>query len=255
MWSFKKADFIPYQIVGLFVAGFLYAGAAVSQSEAKEEAIKKMEGLAEKYKASDYLSFDVTYRYATEQQPNKYVDSLKGSFKLNGTNFWYQLDNTEFLSNDSVLLTVFKEDKLIIIKGTPVTQSAMPTAILDSVLLMNQYSGVNITQNKQEETIQIDFAPGVMYKNVKYVIDTKTGLLSRVIATIRSSEMYDPAVKEMFSDKNEYGILELLFTNYKTRSFDKTAFSAEKYLKKSGNELKAGGAYSDYRVYNSILKK
>lgn len=255
MWSFKKIDFIPHKIVVFLIAGLLYAGTALSQIEAKEEAIKKMETLAQKYKASEYLSFDVTYRYATEQQPNKYIDSLKGSFKLNGTNFWYLLDNTEFLGNDSILLTVFKEDKLIVINGTPITQSAMPTAILDSVLLMNQYSNISITQNKQEELIQIDFAPGVMYKNVKYAIDINTGLLNKVVATIRSSEMYDPAVKEMFATKNEYGVLEIIFSNYRTKSFDKTVFSSEKYLKRSGNELKAGGAYSDYRIYNSILKQ
>lgn len=255
MWSFKMVDVILRKTVLLTLAGLLYSAISVSQSATKEDVIKKMEELARKYKGADHLSFDVKYRYAAEQQPTKYLDSMQGSFRLNGTNYWYQLDNTEFVANDSMMLTVFKEDKVIFINGTSITQSAMPTAVLDSVLLMNQYNAINITQNKQEELIQVDFAPGFMYKNVQYVIDAKTGFLKKVIATIHSVEMYDPAVKEMFENKNEFGILEMVFSNYRTKSFDKTAFSSEKYLRKSGTEVRAGAAYSDYRIYNSILKK
>lgn len=256
MWSFKKTGFLLRKIALLAtIAATLYPDISMSQSATKEDVIKKMEALSRTYKEADHLSFDVTYRYATEQQPGRYIDSLQGSFKLNGSHYWYSLDNTEFLGNDSIMLTVFKEDKLITINGTPATQSAMPVAIVDSVLLMNRYSSVDITQSKQEESISIDFEPGLMYKKIQYVIDPQTGFLSKVIATIRSSEMYDPAVKGMFESKNEYGILELVFSNYRTKAFDNTAFSSGKYLQKSGNQLKAGGAYNGYKIYNSILKQ
>ena len=76
-----------------------------------------------------------------------------------------------------------------------------------------------------------------------------------MIATIRSVEMYDPAVRGMFDSKNEFGILELVFTNYKTKAFDNTAFSSEKYVQRSGNQLKTGNGYNGYRIYNSILKQ
>lgn len=225
------------------------------QEKEREAVLKRLEALSQTYTKASYLSFDVKYRYALESDPTRYLDSLNGSFKLNGNSYWYELDNTEFTGNDSMNITIFKDDKIIYLNDIRVHHSATPIAILDSVIAMNQYNRVSTEKAGGEERIQIDFAEGFMYKQVKYVIDEKTGYLKRITTKVLSSEMYDPAVKSMFENPSEFGILDLEFTNYKTGSFTSEVFSQNMYLQKSGDKYSAGSRYNGYQLINVPLQQ
>src|SRR6202035_5551751 len=77
------------------------------QTDPKTQAVQRLQDLAANYRKADHLSFKVTYRYSSELRPASFLDSLTGSFKLNGNSFWYGIDNAEFLGNDSINIAVF----------------------------------------------------------------------------------------------------------------------------------------------------
>ena len=94
-------------VIALLLKMFSYS------QDAKEEAIAALKKMGDQYRNSGYLSFDVKYRYASEEEPEKYLDSLEGNFKLNGSNFWYMLDNTSAMYNGQYAVAVYPQDNII----------------------------------------------------------------------------------------------------------------------------------------------
>jgi len=227
---------------------------AAAQTAQRDSVMQKLKDMAVAYRNANHLSFDATYLYANEDKPAVYLDSLKGSFKVHGNRYAYILDNTEFLGNDSLNLVVFNEDKIIYVNGPSIAQSANPLAMIDSVMMINQYSNVTLTSSGNIQKITIDFSPGFMFKKAEYIIDPVSGLITRMKAIIHSVEMYDPAVKPMFNKTAEYGILEVRFSNYKTNAFTDAAFSETRYILKSGHQYKGAAAYSNYQILNGSIR-
>jgi len=219
------------------------------QTDPKTQAVQRLQDLAANYRKADHLSFKVTYRYSSELRPASFLDSLTGSFKLNGNSFWYGIDNAEFLGNDSINIAVFNQDKVIYVNGKSiVNQSANPLAMIDSVLLNNQYNSASITSVAGVDDLVINFQTGFQFKKVEYFIDSKSGLIKRMIGIIKSQEMYDPAVQPLFDKNQAYGILDISFTNYQTASFTDQALSPGKYFVKMNGNYQGLGAYSSYQI-------
>lgn len=227
---------------------------AFTQTDQRESVVKRLNEISAAYKSANHLSFDVRYRYSSEKKPAVYLDSLTGSFKLNGNNYWYALDNSEFLGNDSTNLAIFNEDKIIYVNGSAVSQSANPLAMIDSVLLNNQYSSSSLADTAGMQKITIDFVPGMQFKKVQYLIDGKSGFITRMTAVIESDQMYDPAIQPMFNKKESYGILVVDFGNYKTGSFNDQTFSTDKYYNRVGQNYLASAAYANYQIVSGSNK-
>ena len=50
---------------------------------------------ADRYKHGGNISFDISFKYSTEQNSDHFLDSLTGKFKMNDSLYWYDLENTE----------------------------------------------------------------------------------------------------------------------------------------------------------------
>ncbi|MEO5889696.1 MAG: hypothetical protein ABIQ31_05550 [Ferruginibacter sp.] len=224
------------------------------QVDQNNPAIKKLADIAAAYKSANRLSFDVNYLYSTESRPNTYLDSLSGSFKINGNRYNYKIDSTEFIGNDSINISIFNEDKIIYVNSPANIQSGNPLAMIDSVMLMNQYSSATLTTVGPLQKIAIVFNPGFMFKKVEYTITPITNLITKMVGVIESSEMYDPAVKPLFDKRNEYGILEVRFRNYGLSGFLDNVFSEGQYLIRVGNQYKPVGRYANYQIINGSVR-
>jgi hypothetical protein len=225
------------------------------QTDLRAQAVQRLQNLAAVYRKADHLSFNITYRYSSELKPASYLDSLTGSFKLNGTSFWYGIDNAEFLGNESINLAVFNQDQVIYVNGNSVVkQSANPLAIIDSVLLNNQYNSAIITSAGGTDHLIINFQPGFQFKKVEYFIDVKSGMIQRMIGIIKSQEMYDPEVQPLFNKSQAFGILDIVFTNYQTGSFTDQALNPARYFTRTNNVYQGVGNYSTYKIYNGSSK-
>lgn len=233
----------------LFIA---YFGKA--QIDQNNPAIKKLTDIANAYKNANHLGFDVKYLYASEARPALYLDSLDGSFKINNNRYNYTVDNTQFVGNDSINLTIFNEDKIIYVNSPANIQSANPLAMIDSVMTINQYSNASISQAGLEQKITIDFKPGYMFKKVEYYITPLTNLITRMMAIIEADQMYDPGVKPIFNKSNRYGILEVRFRSYKLSGFLDAIFSETQFLVRDGNQYKPARAYANYQIINGYIR-
>lgn len=227
----------------------------IAQTDMKDQAIQRLQTVADAYRKADHLSFNVTYRYSSESKPKIFLDSLSGSFKMNGHSFWYGIDQSEFFGNDTVNVAIFNEDKIIYVNGkSVVNQSANPLAMIDSVLLNSQYSSANIVSAGGIDDLTINFQPGYQFKKLEYFIDTKSGFIIRMIGLIKSQEMYDPAVQSLFDKKQEYGILDISFSNYQTASFTDQAISPARYFLKSNGRYQAAANYGTYQILSGAGK-
>jgi hypothetical protein len=252
--SFRHVEKV-YRILftGIFI--LLMGLNAICQTDQNVQAMQRLQDLATAYRKANHLSFNVTYRYSSELKPASFLDSLTGSFKLNGNSFWYGIDNAEFLGNDTINMAVFNLDKVIYLNGkSVVNQSANPLALIDSVLLNNQYSSATIVSGAGVDDLVINFQAGFQFKKVEYIIDTKSGFIKRMIGIIRSKEMNDPALRPLFDKKQAYGILDIAFTNYQTASFSDQALSPGKYFAKMNGNYQGLGNYASYQIITGLSK-
>jgi hypothetical protein len=241
--SFKKKVIFCTTILIVCVS------AVFGQQNDKQKVIDVLRNVSENYSKPGSLSFDIIYRYANELQPGISLDSLKGSFKINGDQYWYSLDNTEAMGNKEYIMMLFKEDQIMYLtKPSAASITQNPVALIDSVLMYNDSIHVQLTAAQKQKKIKIDFVPGMKYKTIEYEINS-SGYISKMKCVVQASELYDPSVKEMVETENVYAIVEAVFTNYKKSDLPNNQFDVTKYFRKEGDEFIALPPYDNYKVF------
>jgi len=243
----------------ILIALMLWAGGVSAQQDTAARAIRL---LGERYLHAPQLSFDVEYRYASEAEPGIWLDSLHGSFKMDGARYWYLLDSTEMLCGDKYVVVLYREDKVMYLSTAAAAPAvANPLAVLDSFLVKKQGLHYSLTSSAQQTIITIYFDPstnpaqaasassGQAYKKIEYYIDNNTRLLIKMISVVKSEQLYDPAVRKQVSGENSYAIIETLFRNYREKSFDGQLFNTAHYFKKEATGFVTVAPYTNYKIF------
>jgi hypothetical protein len=221
-----------------------------SQDTDREKVIKELKTISDHYRNTRFLSFDINYRYANEQQPGIYLDSLSGSFKINGSNYWYVLDNTEAIGDNHYLIMLFREDKIMYLtKPSSLTLMQNPLALIDSYLVGKPGVRYGITSQKKEKKISLDFGDNGKYRKIEYEIDAASGFMTKMTCVVRASEMYDETVRSQVDDASVYVKVEAVFKNYRETAFPENLVNTTKYFKKDGEEYIALPPYETYKVF------
>ena len=232
-------------ILALFPALELFA-----QVQANPGAVEALRALTIAYRDADYLSFDMTYYYAEEKSPKVYLDSMRGSFKMKGNRYWYSMANTESLRRDDFIVTVFNEDRIIYLsKPSPDMAGVNPVAMLDSFLSGSQFYSFDLQEDKKEKKLTIHFKDDLPYKKIEYVIDRKTGFISRMTSLVRSDQLADPSISLEPGTTKTYSIVEAVFEHYRLKSFDESAFDTTRYFRKEGKDYVALPPYDAYKIF------
>jgi hypothetical protein len=232
------------------VIGILFATSANCQDANKDKVIDELKAISERFRNTKYLSFDIKYKYSSEDKPTTFLDSLDGSFKINGNNYWYAMAETEGVANTDYTILLFKEDKIMYLsKPSSVSIAQSPVAIVDSFLTDRPGIKYTLDIQKKQKTIVLEFAENQKYKRIEYDIDAITGLISKMTCVVQASEMYDPSVKTQIEDNSVYVIVEANFKNYRENSFGESLFDTAKYFKKEGEEYIALPPYDSYKVF------
>lgn len=239
-----------YTIIFLIVAIAGYATQARAQHVERHKVMAALASVAKAYNDAGVLSFDVQYYYAAEQSPQTHLDSLKGRFKLYKNLYWYELDNTEVMSDSVYTVMLFKEDSLMhLSKRSATMPSFNPLAQLDSFLLNNKNISFEISTTKREEQIVINFNGSGLYKKIVYTIDPATLFLSKVTNVVKAETLYDASVKELLDEEEVYAIVEMTFGNYQKIKADKRVFDTKRYVKKTADGYEAQFPYNQYKIY------
>ena len=229
---------------------FLWAGRLAAQTGNRAAAVQAISQLAERYVHTPMLSFDVVYRYASEASPGRYLDSLRGSFKMDGMRYWYLLDSTEMLCADKWVVILYREDKIMYLSLAGArAMPANPMAMLDSFLAKKDGLEYGVTDAGGQTKVTVSFGKESSCRQLEYDIDDKTGLLTRMVSVVKSEQLYEPSVRSLVSPGASYAVVETLFTNYHEKSFVEGVFDAGRYFKKEGDAYVCVAPYNQYKIF------
>jgi hypothetical protein len=222
---------------------------AVYAQDEKKQALGLLQQLAATFKNTAQLSFDVQYKYAAEEAPAVYLDSLNGHFKLSGNRYWYDLDNTEAICTSDYLIMLFREDNVMYLARPTATGINNPVALIDSFLLNNANITCHLTGNKQWNIISLTFPASYPCRKMEYYIDKETGWLVKTVNVVRSEELYEPAARSLIEGAITYAIVEAWYTNYRKDGFDNHVFDNDRYFKKQGMEYVTVAPFDTYKIF------
>jgi hypothetical protein len=213
------------------------------------------------YRGQAYLSFDVRYSYALETTPMAITDSMQGSFKLAGNQYWGVLDSMEFMQNDRFAISVYKTGHLM---GVDSPMAMYPAAIqftmLDSLLGKGGYT-ISQSNSGAIKSLHIRFSnPDMPYKDFTIKYDSSNYWVKQVVYTIRK-DVYDGDDEAALSNADNgssYVVITADYLHYSTAAFDETVFESERYFLASGGAYMPAMAFAGYDIMvssPSLLKK
>jgi hypothetical protein len=228
---------------------FCTAKQAGAQTDMRSRVIKELQKISERYKSSPHIAFDVQYKYAAESSPGKFLDSLSGSFKMHGNEYWYRMDNTEAAGNGDMVVMLFKEDNVMYLaKPAAVNKSVNPLVMMDSMLASGRITSCDMTTANGHTKIKMEFRAGSSYKSLQYEIDERSGLLLKMTSVVQAAQLYDPSVYDKVSS-DAYAVVEADFYHYRENGFDRNDFDLSKYFKKQGQEYISVAPYNSYKIF------
>jgi hypothetical protein len=216
----------------------------------KERASALLRSVAERYRSNKELHFSMYYRYAAEEKPNNWLDSLKGEFAVNGDRCRYRLDSTEFIGGKGLSVILFRQDQVMYLtKGGTAMQKINPMALLDSMLLKNDSVSCEIRETKDWQTIVLFFRPIRTTKRIEYTIDRHTGYITRMISVVAARELYDPSVRQKVEGDATYAIVEADLMDYRETDVMEQEWDLSRLVKKEGKEYIPQPPYQSYKIF------
>lgn len=221
------------------------------QQTDKQDAAQELKKLTQTYRDAGTLSFDVRYYYADEKAPAVYLDSVKGSCIMNGSRYRYTLDSTETIFSDNYVIVLYKEDELMYLaKPSAAAPSINPVAMMDSFLAKKDQYTSSIIHEKNNKKIVFDFKENLPYKKAEYVIDNKTGFITKITSVVRTEMLLDPAVQGQAENSvSSYAIVEVMFDHYQKTKTDEKVFDVSRYFKKEADQYVALPPYDSYKIF------
>jgi hypothetical protein len=218
--------------------------------DVKSKIVGELRTIAEKYQNTVGLSFDILYKYAQEESPSIFLDSLKGQYILNGKRFTYTIDQTQTFFDGEYVLVIYKDDSLMYL-SKPLQQEAIvssPFMMLDSLLKKNNLQ-CTWEEKGNVKNAMLFFPDDPQIKSITYEIDKTSGYLNKIIQVVNSAQLYDPQIAASLSDQHRFSIVEMVFDNYAKNSSNDALFNLNQYVKKEGADFKAQFPYQSYKVF------
>ncbi|MBV7530985.1 hypothetical protein [Chitinophaga sp. sic0106] len=232
-----------YLLLLLCISGHrLYAQADI------DEAGKLLSRVKQTYDSAN-ISFHLKYTYAEADQPNTVTDSLEGDARLQGSNCFMTLGNIIFFRNQSYNISVFKEDKLIML-GRPSTLSKemqLPSDQISTALHQAGVTACRLLRNHQLTTIIFEYSRESPCRRMEITIDEATSLIREVVTQIPQPLSPEESVTTRGSE--QYIMIRTFFTAMKTEQPNDSIFNEKMFFTREGNVIKPAAAYADYQIF------
>ncbi len=228
----------------------LWCSRTIAQESKAEQIFKEVR---KAYNSYEYLSYKVNYFYAKEKTPTDYIDTVTGSYKVHGKYYWGMLDSVEYMQNEKFFISVYNEDKIILLNSTsPVWQQANNN--WDSIWLKQKHK-VNTIAAEQEGRLLLtfNFHSDSVYKRIELQYNSKTKLMEKIIYVMREptgaagpdEEETERADGEKLSD---FIVMEVRFSQYSVAPFDTGLYNETRYVLKNDKEYVPAEKYQDYTI-------
>jgi len=221
-----------------------------SQTDPREACLKVMKEMVDRYRTSKYLSFDVLYRYADERNASVYLDSLRGSYRLNGNDYWYSLDSTEVASYQGTCVLLFKEDHIMYLVPPNHRKKSVDFLVaLDSLLSHLGGTAPVLTDEPGERKVTLTFGATSPFRSIEYSISRNSGYITRIREVVKSDRLYDASVRGKIEGEIPYAIVDMDFSNYHSGAFDDRQLNTAQYFRKEGQQYVSVAPYDEYKIF------
>lgn len=233
----------------LLLPAILLAGLRSEGQTPRQTAINELKAVYRKYQETPFLGFLVNYRYALEQNPGVFLDSLSGKFKLHHSNYWYELDSTETIANERMVVMLFKADDVMMLnKPSNSIRTLNPVALLDSLLLSDSSVDVSMQSGATTKKITLVLPQGSRFKKLEYFINNQSGFVTKATCLAAAEQMYEDALQSFVVGKS-FAYIEIRMSNYTTGGFGLGQFDTDKYYQKQGGTYTVKPAFSRYKIF------
>jgi hypothetical protein len=233
--------------LGLITAFMMIGMLAISQDQ-KERVLEALISTLDQYRNTPLLSYNVEYRYSTEDQPNTYLDSLTGSFKSDGNKFLSEINQIKTVFDGEFVVIIYPEDSVIYLSKPPGMLNGNPAALFDSSFI-NRNIQYLITETRDLKILTLNFIDDPQYKQIKYEIDKKSGWIVSVTQKVNQALLFDKEIAATMISDDKYGLVKINFSQYEKSKFDKEVFNYGFYVRKEGAEYKAQPPFDLYKVF------
>jgi hypothetical protein len=219
------------------------------------------------YQQAPGLAFDVFYTYESKARPGLVEDSLRGAFLMNNKQYWGRMDSTEFIKDDSISITLFHEDRVMMLaKTTDDAQMPGPLQLHDSLFKNNSNYSFTHRTNGKTGIFQIVFKDRTSnWHSIEMKYNTSTWLLEEMVMevddpdeeggdltqTLRSGSSTPKSSLKESVGKAATGIVRMRFFNYHKEINGMDKMKLQAYYSKEGGKYYPADAYTGYEVFLS----
>lgn len=236
----------------LLMLCFICINHAIGQDTTKNKAlINFFINMKNAYKQTNTINFSVKYTYSDEQKPSKIIDSLSGNYKISGNDYWCLLDSTETLKADSVVIVLFRRDKMMYVSKIAGQAGFDPAEQVKIFLATYKNIQFHIDTTGNFYELSVDFPPGMDYKNIYLQVDRSSGYLVQSVYILRTKLLVDNPGNEINTngEYSEYARVQADYV-YNTKSDTPDfLFNENRYIKREGGKIMTTKAFKDYQLF------
>jgi hypothetical protein len=221
-----------------------------------QDSLNKVRAFLEKtqtaYRAAGQLAFHVKYIYANAGQADRHLDSLSGEVEIDKGRSRFVIDGTETLVTSKYAIHVVTEDKLIYLSKPTGSGMMDPAGLVDSMLAHMEGMQTRLETQRGAETLTIRFPPGKGYTMVRMTMNSRTGLLERVVCDLKTAAVVGEEMVEQPGHPGPYqpeGRVEIYFSGYTKGGFGEELFNEEKFFTRVGDRFIPAERYKDYHIF------
>lgn len=241
---------ITIKLLMLMCAGLGFLNVYAQENSQLDGAISALNNIRKNYTEANSLSFEMMYRYSSENEPLNILDSLAGHVQVQKNKYHSLIDSTETISNDKYAVILFRDEKIMYLtKPSSVMKGIDSYAMLDSSLRQMPGITASISNDKQTTTIEFLLPGGGAYKKIVFVADSKSMLFRKIIYVMKADMAEPPGTPDEMKAKDEYAVVETDFFNYSTEKIDDAVFDEKKYFIKNKTDYSATEMYKEYKIF------
>jgi hypothetical protein len=188
----------------------------------------------------------MSFLYSSESKPTAYIDSLKGIYKVSGSDKYLKIANAETVQNDSIVLSIYNDDKVLMLTNSSPNMSTSQNLMvgnMDSAFVARNAKSVTITLKNGLKTMSFVFSDSSQFYNCQLVYDAKTYVpasLSYILKTSKSHESNKPPA--------DGALITIRYSGYSNASFDTSILKVNNYVVIANGGVSSKPNYSGYNL-------
>jgi hypothetical protein len=229
---------IALQLVIICTATLSSFGQDVAEGFEIQEIVR----ISEAYRRLPYLSFNATYQYADSATPTVITEQIAGQYKIHEGRYWAMLDSTELVQGHNYKLTVYHDQKFLVI-GRPdvIYSSVTQLPILDSVFDKNYVDHMHVNAiNDSTRKLDIEFKHDSPFRYYEVFYHPVTYM-------VYSLKYYQKDAEPEVGDSGT-NVISVIFSNYSNAIINDEYFRESKFIYKDGASFYPKTAFNDFEI-------